>query len=138
LQTYTLAHVGAAEQALYKDYFTLVNGSPGINRAVPVTNGKGLLQDGRNHLGCGINSFYTNATPTGTGGVFGVDTPCAIAFGVNNTQLNTEMNYTAKVDWQLNDKQKLMFKFNRDQGVQATGTSPVNPLYNATSVQPQN
>jgi hypothetical protein len=136
LQTYTLAHVGAAELPLYQDYFKLISGSPGINRAVPVTNGPGLLQDGNGHLGCGINSFYK--TPTGTGGIFGVDTPCAIAFGVNNNELNTELNYTPRVDWNISDKQKLFFKFNRDQGVQATGTSPINPLYNSVSVQPAN
>ncbi len=136
LETYTLAHVGAAEQALYKDYFALVNGSPGINRAVPVTNGKGSLQDGNNHLGCGINTF--TGTPTGTGGTFGVDTPCAVAFGTNNTELNTEMNYTIRGDFNITDKQKVFLKFNRDQGVQATGTSPVNALYNSVSHQPAN
>jgi len=136
LQAYTLAHVGAAELPLYQDYFNLVKGSPGINRAVPVTNGSGQLQDGNNHLGCGINSFYK--TPTGTGGTFGVDTPCAVAFGTNNTQINTEMNYTARVDYNLSNSQKLSAKYNRDQGLQATGTSPINPLYNSLSNQPQN
>ena len=136
LETYTLAHVGAADLPLYQDYFKLVNASPGINRAVPVTNGPGQLQDGNKALGCGINSFP--GTPTGTGGIFGVNTPCAVAFGINDTELNTEMNYTIRVDYNLNDKQKLFFKFNRDQGVQATGTSPVSPLYNAISNQPAN
>jgi Carboxypeptidase regulatory-like domain len=136
LQTYALAHVGAAELPLYQDYFKLVNGSPGINRAVPVTNGTGLLQDGNNHLGCGINTFYK--TPTGTGGTFGVDTPCAVAFGINDTEINTEMNYSPRVDWNISDKQKLFFKFDRDQGIQATGTSPINSLYNAVSTQPAN
>jgi hypothetical protein len=136
LQTYTLAHVGAAELPLFQDYFKLVSGSPGINRAVPVTNGTGQLQDGNNHLGCGINSFYK--TPTGTGGIFGVDTPCAVAFGVNDTEINTEMNYTIRGDVNLASNQKLSMRFNRDQGVQATGTSPINPLYNSVSHQPAN
>jgi hypothetical protein len=136
LQAYTLAHVGAAQLPLYQDYFKLVSGSPGINRAVPVTNGTGQLQDGNNHLGCGINSFYK--TPTGTGGIFGVDTPCAIAFGTNNTEINTEMNYTIRGDVNIASNQKLSLRYNRDQGIQATGTSPINPLYNSVSNQPQN
>ncbi len=136
LQAYTLAHVSAAELPLYQDYFGLVNGSPGINRAVLVTNGTGLLQDGNNHMGCGINSF--NKTPTGTGGTFGVDTSCAIAFGVNNTQINTELNYTIRGDYNITNSQKMFFRYNRDQGVQATGTSPINPLYNSVSIQPAN
>jgi hypothetical protein len=134
LETYTLAHVAAAELPLYKDYFSLIAGSPGINRAVPVTNGGGLLQDSNNHLGCGINTF--NKTPTGTGGIFGVDTPCAVAFGVNDTEINTEQNDTVRVDFNLSNSQKLSLRFYYDTGVQATGTSPINPLYNSVSHQP--
>jgi hypothetical protein len=134
LETYALAHVGAAELPLYKDYFSLIAGSPGINRAVPVTNGGGLLQDSNNHLGCGINTF--NKTPTGTGGIFGVDTPCAVAFGINDTEINTEQNNTARVDFNLSNSQKLSLRFYYDTGVQATGTSPINPLYNSVSHQP--
>jgi len=134
LETYTLAHVGAAELPLYKDYFGLIAGSPGINRAVPVTNGGGLLQDSNGHLGCGINTF--NKTPTGTGGTFGVDTPCAEAFGVNDTEINTEQNDTVRADFNISNSQKLSLRFYYDTGVQATGTSPINPLYNSVSHQP--
>ncbi|HTS30689.1 MAG TPA: carboxypeptidase-like regulatory domain-containing protein, partial [Bryobacteraceae bacterium] len=112
LQTYAIAHVGAAELPLFQDYFNLVKGSPGINRAVPVTNGSGQLQDGNGHLGCGINTF--NGTPTGTGGVFGVDTPCAVAFGTNNTELNTEMNFTIRGDVNITSNQRISGRYNRD------------------------
>ena len=134
LQTYTLAHVGPAELPLYQDYFKLVDGSPGINRAVPVVNGGGTLQDGNNHMGCGINTFV--GTPTGTGGIFGKDTSCAQAFGINDTELNTEQLFTYRADANISSSQKLSIRFFHDQGIQATGTSPVNPLYNSVSVQP--
>lgn len=134
LQTYALAHVSAAQLPLYQAYFKLTNGSPGLNRAVLVTNGTGQLQDGNNHMGCGINTFY--GTPTGTGGFFGKDTSCAVAFGTNNTQLNTEQNETVRTDVNLTNSQKLSVRYYHDAGVQATGTSPVSPLYNAISVQP--
>jgi len=134
LQTYTLAHITAAELPLYQDYFKLINGSPGINRGVLVTNGTGPLQDGNNHMGCGINTFY--GTATGTGGVFGKDTSCAIAFGTNANELNTEQNYQIKIDANISSAQKLSVRFYRDIGLQATGTSPINPLYNAVSNQP--
>jgi len=134
LQTYALAHVAAAELPLYQDYFNLIKGSPGINRAVPVTNGSGQLQDGNNHLGCGINSFYK--TPTGTGGTFGVDTPCAEAFGVNDTEINTEQLFNVRGDWNISNNQKFSLRYYHDAGVQATGTSPINPLYNSVSNQP--
>ncbi|SPE36502.1 Cna B domain protein [Candidatus Sulfopaludibacter sp. SbA3] len=134
LQAYTLAHVGAAQLPLYQDYFNLVKGSPGIGNAIPVTNGTGQLQDSHKHLGCGINSFYN--TPTGTGGVFGVDTPCAIAFGTNNTEINTEQLFNGRGDWDISNSQKLSLRYYHDAGVQATGTSPINPLYNSVSNQP--
>ncbi|MGO9256617.1 MAG: carboxypeptidase regulatory-like domain-containing protein [Bryobacteraceae bacterium] len=134
LQAFTLANVGAAQLPLYQDYFNLIKGSPGINRAIPVTNGPGLEQDGNNHLGCGINSFYK--TPTGTGGIFGVDTPCAEAFGVNDTEINTEQLLTNRADFNLSNSQKISLRFFYDTGVQATGTSPINPLYNSVSHQP--
>jgi hypothetical protein len=134
LQTYTLAHVAAAELPLYQDYFNLIKGSPGINRAVPVANGSGQLQDGNNHLGCGINSFYK--TPTGTGGTFGVDTPCAVAFGSNATEINTEQLFNVRGDWNISNNQKFSLRYFHDAGVQATGTSPINPLYDSVSHQP--
>jgi hypothetical protein len=134
LETYTLAHVPAAALPLYNDMFSLVNSAPGINRAIPVGNGTGQLQDSLGHLGCGSGTF--TGTPTGTGGIFGVNTPCAVALGTDNNQLNTERYYTIRTDYNINDKQKMFFRFNNDTGVQATGTSAVNPAFNAISVQP--
>jgi hypothetical protein len=135
LQAYTLAHVPASVLPLYQDAFNLLSGSPGINRAVLVGNGAGQLQDNNGHLGCGTGTF--TGTPTGTGGVFGVNTSCAEAFGINDTQLNTEKLYTIRVDYNISNSEKLFFRFNHDAGLQATGTSPVNPLYNSLSNQPQ-
>jgi Carboxypeptidase regulatory-like domain len=134
LQAYTLAHVPATTLPLYQDYFNLVSGSPGINRAVLVNNGTGQLQDGNNHMGCGNGTF--TGTPTGTGGIFGVNTSCAQAFGVNDTEINTEQQYTVRVDYNISNNQKFFARLENDHGVQATGTSPINPLYNSVSVQP--
>jgi len=135
LQAYALAHIPAASLPLYQDAFNLLKGSPGINRAIPVTNGTGQFQDGNGHLGCGTGTF-TN-TPDGAGGTFGATTPCAVAFGTNNTQLNTEGLYAIRVDYNLSNNQKLFFRVSHDFGLQATGTSPVNPAFNALSNQPQ-
>jgi hypothetical protein len=135
LEQYTLAHVPAASLPLYKDYFNLINTAPGINRAVPVTNGSGPLQDGNGHLGCGTGTF--TGTVLSSSQVFGVNTPCAVALGTNNTQLNTEQLYTIRADYNLSNSQKIFFRFNHDAGLQATGTSPINPAFNALSNQPQ-
>jgi hypothetical protein len=135
LESYTLAHIPAASVPLYQDMFSLLSGSPGIGRAVPVTNGAGSLQDGNGHLGCGTGTF--TGTSDGPAGTFGVNVPCAVALGTNNNQLNTERLYVIRVDDNIGNNQKLFFRFNNDTGVQATGTSPVNPLFNALSIQPQ-
>ena len=134
LEAYALAHVPAASLPLYQDYFTLINGSPGINRAVPVSNGTGSLQDNKNHLGCGTGTF--TGTPDGSVGTFGVNVPCAIAFGNNANEINTEQQYTIRADYNATNTQKLFFRVESDFGLQATGTSPINPLYNAVSNQP--
>ena len=134
LQAYTLAHVSAAQLPLYQDYFNLVSTSPGIARAVPVTNGSGQLQDGNGNLGCGTGTFKGTVYGAQT---FGVNTPCAVALGTNNNQLNTERLYAIRGDYNISTNQKLFARFSNDAGVQATGTSAVNPAFNAISVQPQ-
>ncbi len=60
-----------------------------------------------------------------------------MAFGINDTQFNTEQLYTIRGDYNVTNNHKLFVRFNHDFGLQATGTSPVNPLYNSVSNQPQ-
>ncbi|HEY4048136.1 MAG TPA: carboxypeptidase regulatory-like domain-containing protein [Acidobacteriaceae bacterium] len=136
LQQYTLAHIPAGSQTLYRDLFSLYNASPGVSRAVPVTNGNGPLQDGNGTLGCGKQRFpgtYVNGT---SGPRFGVDVPCAVAFGTNASSINTESYVSGRVDYNISDKQKVYFRVSRDWGVQASGTSPISPLFNQQSNQP--
>lgn len=135
LESYTLAHIPSASVPLYQDLFNLLGSAPGYSRAVPVTNGDGPLQDSLGVLGCGSGTFA--GTADGSAGVFGKNVPCAVALGVNNNELNTENYYTIRVDYNVSDKDKFFFRINHDWGVQATGTSPISPLFNALSYQPQ-
>ena len=134
-QNYTLAHIPAADVALYKQLFGLFNSAPGVGNAVSVTNGNGPLQDANGHLGCG------NATFPGTvyqgNQIFGVNTACADAFETNVNELNNESYFTARVDHSLTDQQKLSFRYTYDWGLQATGPSVINPIFNSQSTQPQ-
>jgi hypothetical protein len=135
-QQYTLAHIPAASQTLYQDLFKLYNASPGASRAVAVTNGNGPLQDGNGTLGCGKEKFpgtYVNGT---SGPQFGVNVPCAVAFGTNASSVNTESYASGRVDYNINDKQKVYLRVSRDWGLQASSTSPVSPLFNGQSNQP--
>ena len=136
LQAYTLAHIPAASIPLYEDAFALYNGAPGLNRAVPVTTGTGILQDKSGTLGCGGKGTFVG-TPTGIAGeTFGVNVPCADAFVSANNQLNTESLFIARADQNINEKHKFNVRFSYDWGTQATSTSPLNPMFNQISVQP--
>jgi hypothetical protein len=136
LEKYVLAHVPSADVPLYQQAFNLYNNAPGVSRAVPVTNGSGPFQDSKGKLGCQSKGTFAG-TPTGDGGVFGADTPCAVAFAASNNQLNTESLFISRVDYNVTDKQKVNFRYEYDWGVQATGTSPISPVFNSVSTQPQ-
>ena len=71
-ETYTLAHIPAASAPLYQDAFNLWNNAPGAKNAIPETNGNGPLQDGNDHLGCGIDTFWNSGVQAPGGGIFGI------------------------------------------------------------------
>jgi outer membrane receptor protein involved in Fe transport len=134
LQNYILKTLPAAQVPLYQKAFGLYNTAPGRNRAVSVTNGDGNLQDSNGVLGCGALA----GTPTGVGnGVFGTNVSCADAFGTNVSNQNTEWLFTTRVDYNLNDNNKIFVRFKTDHGLQPTSTDPINPIFNAISNQPQ-
>jgi Carboxypeptidase regulatory-like domain/TonB-dependent Receptor Plug Domain len=136
LQQYILAHVPASSLPIYQSLFSLYNAAPGIGRAVPVINGSLPLQDSSGHLGCGRQTFTGTFVNGSSGQQFGVDTPCAVAFGTTASSINTEYFVSGRLDYNINDKQKLYFRMSRDAGTQASFTSPISPIYNRQSVQP--
>lgn len=136
-EQYTLAHVPTSSVALYQDVFNLYNGAPGISRAVPVTNGTGLLQDGNGNLGCGHQNTFPGTFVNGSNGPqFGVNVPCALAFGTNTSSVNTESFVSGRIDHNINDKQRIYFRISDDWGLQASSTSPLSPAFNKQSYQP--
>ena len=136
-EQYTLAHVPAASVPLYQDIFTLYNNAPGINRAVPVTNGTGLLQDGTGNLGCGHQKTFPGTYAAGSSGPqFGVGIPCALAFGTNTSSVNTESFVSGRIDHSFSETQRVYFRISDDWGMQASSTSPLGPAFNRQSYQP--
>jgi hypothetical protein len=116
-----LQSVSPAAVPFYTNAFNLYAGSSGAPRAVPVTRALDPT------LGCG--DFV--------GGGFGTAQPCASTFRSTVNNLNTEWLLTARGDWNPTDKDRVYLRYNMDRGVQATGTDPINPAFNANSVQPQ-
>jgi hypothetical protein len=106
----------------YQNVFNLYAGAPGASRAVPVTAADDPA------LGCGDFA--------GTAG-FGVTTPCSLKFTSSQNNLNTEWLLNTRVDYNISNRDLLFGRFKTDHGVQATGTDPINPVFDANSIQPE-
>lgn len=132
-QNYMLANVPADSLPMYQQAFALYNNSPSAKAATAVTTGSGPLQDSTGNLGCGTFA----GTTTGTGGTFGVDTPCETAAVGSASNINKEYLFTARVDWNVSDRQKIFGRFKLDHGTQPTYTSFVSPAFNTVSSQPE-
>src|ERR1039457_3076102 len=82
-------------------------------------------------LGCPFNSDGTEAggkPPNGNG--------CANRQSVSRSSDDSEHVQTARVDYNVNEKNTLWFRFQLDNGLQAAYTDPINPLFDAISPQP--
>jgi len=112
----------AATLPWYQNVFTLYAGAPGASRATPLTAADDPA------LGCGDFA--------GTAG-FGATTACAMKFTSNQNNLNTEWLLSTRIDYNISNKDQFFGRFKTDHGVQATGTDPINSVFNANSIQPQ-
>ena len=74
---------------------------------------------------------------SGTAGFGANGTPCAQQFVSSTNNLITEWIFAGSVDYDINSNDHLKVRYQMDRGVQATGTDPINPVFNATSIQPE-
>ncbi|MBV9039077.1 MAG: TonB-dependent receptor, partial [Acidobacteriaceae bacterium] len=118
--TSNLTATNPAALPLYQKAFNLYAGSSGAARATPVT------PDIDPALGCGD---FADAG-------FGTTLPCARTFRSTVNNLNTEWLLAARVDYNFSSKDRIYFRYNTDHGLQATGTDPINAVFNANSLQP--
>lgn len=115
----------------YQTALGLYAGSSGAARATPVT------PDLDAALGCGdiLTSGDPNANAALAAG-FGSTRPCASTFRSTVNNLNTEWLITGRADYNISSKDHINFRYNTDHGIQATGTDPINSVFNANSIQP--
>jgi hypothetical protein len=121
----TLANLGPsggdphpASVPFYQKIFNLYNTAPGASRAVPVSTAG---------LGCGT---FTQAG-------FGTSIPCALSFQSTAGAHTHDALYTGRVDYNLSSSDRMFLRINREHGLQASITDPINPLFKVTSDQPQ-
>src|ERR1700692_2959487 len=82
-------------------------------------------------LGCPFNADGSPASgspPNGNG--------CANRTRGSHSSDDHEQVQTARVDYNVNEKNPTWFRFQTDNGLQAAYTDPINPLFNALSPQP--
>ena len=82
-------------------------------------------------LGCPFNSDGGAAAgnpPNGNG--------CANRQSISHSSDDSEQVQTARIDYNVNERNTAWFRFQADTGLQAAYTDPINPLFNAISPQP--
>ena len=123
---YVLANVNTTTPGslpFYQNIFNLYKGASGAP-GTPITAADKDVK----FLGCG--DF------TGTAG-FGTTIPCAAKFVSLAGNQTNEWILATRVDYNISNNDRLFGRFKEDHGVQATGTDPINPVFNAASNQPQ-
>jgi len=110
----------SATVQFYQSVFNLYNNAKGAANAVP---GAGPLS--QDPLGC--NGF--------TG--LGPGVACSSFSRSANNNLTHEAQYAGRFDYNFSDKDRIFVRVLYDQGVQASDTDPISPLFNITSTQPQ-
>jgi hypothetical protein len=116
----------AASVPFYQNIFKLYNGAPGSAGAPAVTANDDPA------LGCG--DLAGTAAPGG--GVFGTNVACANKFNSEVGNFTPEYTFHARVDQHFGDHDTAFIHFRTDHGTQPTSTDPINPIFNATSIQP--
>lgn len=69
--------------------------------------------------------------------VFGVANPCAVSVEAALSAHTHDRLYVGKVDFNLTNNDRLFVRVEREHGLQASYTDPINPAFNAISDQPQ-
>ncbi len=82
-------------------------------------------------LSCPFNSDGSAAS-----GIPANGNGCANRQSISHSSDDREQVQTARVDYNLSEKNMVWFRFQSDTGVQAAYTDPLNPLFDAVSPQP--
>jgi hypothetical protein len=117
--TNNITTVAPAALPFYENLFSLYNGSPHFSaaNANPVANSCGSL-NGANGGAIPNNACEGTVFQTSPNG-------------------NQEWLLSGRVDWDLNESNKIFGRTKFDRGTQPTYTDPINPVFNIHSIQPQ-
>lgn len=128
-------NITAASKTLYSTMFASTNSSAARATAIPVVTGSGEQQDSTGTYGCGSLAGTPNYATGGTLGTSAAESCIDSAF-VNAVALNREWLATGRLDWNIDDNNRIFFRVLDDQGSQPTFVSLINPLWDMGSTQP--
>ncbi len=113
----------------YSQAFNVYNGAKGYSTATPGSPGA------PDPSGCQGNTF---TDPANTANVFGAGLlPCTQSFSNTVGNFTHEYLMSGRFDFNLTNNDKMFLRLQEDIGTQATATDALNPIFNATSYQPE-
>src|SRR6202035_1264863 len=137
-----------ATQAFYANVFKLYTAAPGVPNASP--NGFATTFSPTSPQGPGSCAGFPFTTNPATGATISITglpatfqpggaTPgeCTQSFSESVSSGNKEWLLSGRVDYNLGENDKLFGRVRFDRGVQPTYTDPINPIFDASSIQPQ-
>src|ERR1700722_19434746 len=113
-ETFVLANVapqGAAVEQFYQNVFNQYNGAAGVGNAVANANSCAGLPVASGEC----TASYTQSSPNG----------------------NKEWLVSGRVDYNIDENNKIFGRVRFDRGTQPTYTDSINPIFNTHSIQPQ-
>ena len=125
-QTYINSTYGATSPtaAFYKNILSLYAGTPG-GPGTPVAAAG---------LGCDSSAADINAV---AGTSFGTTTPCANTLTAVASNKTHDWLVAGRVDWNIGNNDRMFTRIQKEHGLQASITDPINPIFNAQSDQPE-
>jgi len=127
-QSYVLGNVpqDAATQAFYNNVFSLYNGAPGIANATRNT----IASTGNPNGSCAGFDLATLPASLQDGG-------CTETWNQSVSSGNKEWLVSGRVDYNLDENNKIFGRVKFDRGTQPTYTDSINPVFDDFSIQPQ-
>jgi hypothetical protein len=104
--------------------FNFYNSALNQESASPVTNG-----------GCSNANFPGG--PFASFGATGASGPCAVNLRENPINFAPEWQIAGRLDWNVGANDRAFMRVQYDDGTQPTYTDPLNPIFNASSTQPE-